>query len=199
MTEDAWTDGLAPLVTGFEVADGFALEGYPWWSSTLPSEFPTIAKSGTYTLRMAAVEPGTLDLVSNLAITDFILTGEPFVDITTDNATYSLAGDTVVVSLDVDAPYDLTADIYVLMLAPDGQFWAPTGFAEATWIADFVPIIPSITLDAGFTFSGPAFVASLPEDAPFDAAGQFMLFAVFVEPGTLTPHCDIGTTSFTLQ
>ncbi|HUT04988.1 MAG TPA: choice-of-anchor D domain-containing protein [bacterium] len=198
MTE-VWTDGLAPLVTGFEVPDGFALGGYPWWSSELPCEFPMIAKSGTYTLRMAAVEPGTLDLVSNLAIADFILTGEPFVNVSTDKATYALDGDTVVISLDVDVPYDLTADVYVLMLAPDGQFWSPTGFGEATWVADIGPMFSSITLDGGFTFSGPAFVASLPADAPFNSPGQFMLFAALAVPGTLTPLSDIGTAIFALR
>ena len=198
MTE-VWTDGLAPLAPGFEVAAGFALEDYLWWSSELPSQLPRIAKSGTYTLRMVAFDAGTFEFASNLSTAEFTLVGEPFVDVTTDKATYLMEGDSVVISLDVDVPYDLTADVYMVMLAPDGQFWTPMGFGEASWVADIAPIIPSITLDGGFTFSGPAFLTGLPADAPFNTTGQFTLFAALVEPGTLTPHSDIGTATFMLQ
>jgi len=193
-----WVESAAPLTPSLEMSAGLELTT-EWWTTELPCSAPLISRTGTYMLQTAAVDTGTLDLVSNLAITDFILTGEPFVDVSTDKATYSLDGDMVVVSLDVDVPYDLTADVYVLMLTPGGQFWSPTGFGEATWAASTVPIISSITLDEGFTFSGPAFTTSLPADAPFDAAGQFMLFAALVEPGTLSPLSDIGTASFALQ
>ncbi len=185
-----------PLATELELESGFELYDYPWWSSTLPCQLPPIARSGIYTLRMAAFDTGTLDLTSNISTAEFILNGGPFVDVTTDKATYSMDGDTVVISLDVDVPYDLTADVYVLMLAPDGQFWLPMGFGEATCVSNIAPIIPSITLDGGFTFSGPAFVASLPADAPFDTPGQFTLFSALVEPGTLTPFSDIGTATY---
>jgi len=198
LTADAWTEGLAPLVTDFEVSTGLDLE-LEWWSSVLPSEFPMIAKSGTYTLRMAAVEPGTLDLVSNLAVADFVLDGQPFVDASTDKATYSLAGDTLAISLDVDVPYDLTADAYIVLLGPGGQFWSPTGFGEAPWAAEIAPMFSSMTLPGGFAFSGTAFMAALPAGAPFDTAGQFALFTALVEPGTLTPFSDIGMASFSLQ
>jgi len=197
-TENLWTEGISPLATGFVLDAGYELD-YRWWKSTLPSKLPIIAKSGAYVLRMAAFEAGTFDLASNLSTAYFALNGEPFVAVSTDKEAYSLAGDTVVISLDVDVPYDLTADVYVLLLAPEGLFWSPTGFGEAVWVADIAPVLPSITLEGGFTFSGPAFVASLPAVAPFDIAGQFTLFAGLVEPGTLTPFSDIGTASFMLQ
>ena len=198
MTENLWTEGISPLVTYFAIDEAYQLD-YQWWTSTLPSKLPVISKSGTYTLRMAAFDAGTFDLVSNLAACQFTLAGEPFVDVSTDRESYSSDGETVVISLDVDVPFDLTADAYVVMLAPDGQFWSPTGFGEAPWVADIAPMFSSITLPGGFAFSGPAFVAALPAAAPFDLAGQFALFTALVEPGTLTPFSDIGMTSFALQ
>ncbi|MBN2208472.1 MAG: choice-of-anchor D domain-containing protein, partial [Candidatus Coatesbacteria bacterium] len=194
----AWTEGLAPLVTAYEIPAGLDLQ-LEWWSSALPCQFPMIAKSGAYTLRMAAVEPGTLDLASNLAVADFVLDGQPFVDASTDWTTYSLAGDTIAISLAVGVPYALTADAYVVLLGPDGQFWSPTGFGEAPWVAEIAPMFSSMTLPGGFTFSGPAFTAALPAEAPFDTADQFTLFTALVEPGTLTPLSDIGAAEFLLQ
>ena len=144
-------------------------------------------------------EETSLNLISNLAIADFDLVGEPFVDVTPDKAIYYLAGDTITIWIDAEVPYDLTADVYVVLLGPGGQFWSPLGFGEAEWVSEIAAIIPGIALDGGFTFSGPAFMANLPADVPFDAAGGFTLFTALVEPGTLTPLSDIGMTSFTLQ
>ena len=197
-TENLWTEGLAPLATDFAIDNGYAID-YRWWESTLPSKLPMISKSGTYTLRMAAFDAGTFDLASNLSAAYFVLNGEPFVNIGTDKGTYALNSDVVMMSLDVDVPYDLTADAYVVLLGPDGQFWSPTGFGEVPWAAEIAPMFSSITLPGGFAFSGPAFVATLPAAAPFNGPGQFTLFAGLVEPHTLTPFSDIGTASFSLQ
>ena len=95
-------------------------------STTLPCDLPMIVKTGGYTLRTVAVEVGTLNFITDIAATQFTLDGDPFADISTDKATYALNSDTVVISLDVDVPYDLTADAYVLMLGPNGQFWSPS-------------------------------------------------------------------------
>ena len=197
-TENLWTEGLAPLATDFAIDNGYAID-YRWWESTLPSKLPMISKSGTYTLRMAAFDAGTFDLASNLSAAYFVLNGEPFVNIGTDKGTYALNSDVVMMSLDVDVPYDLTADAYVVLLGPDGQFWSPTGFGEVPWAAEIAPMFSSITLPGGLAFSGSAFVATLPAAAPFNGPGQFTLFAGLVEPGTLTPFSDIGTASFSLQ
>lgn len=198
MTENLWTEGISPLVAYFAIDEASQLD-YQWWASTLPSKLPMISRSGTYTLRMAAFNAGTSDLVSNLAACQFTLAGEPFMRVSTDEAAYWPDGETAAISLDVDVPYDLTADAYVLVLAPDGQFWSPTGFGEAPWAAEIAPVLSGVTLPGGFAFSGPVFVAALPAAAPFDAAGQFALFTALVEPGTLTPFSDIGTASFSLQ
>ncbi len=193
-----WAEGLLHYDTHVEIETGHD-ETAQVLSTTLPSDVPMVVKTGDYTLRTVAVEAGTLDFLTDIATAQFTLDGEPFVGVSTDKATYTLDGDTVVISLVVDVPYDLTADVYVLMLAPDGQFWSPTGFGEASWVSDIVPIIPSIALDGGFTFSGPAFAAGLPVHAPFNTAGEFTLFTALVEPGTLTPFSDIGTATFALQ
>ena len=44
-----------------------------------------------------------------------------------------------------------------------------------------------------------AFTACLPAAPPFDAPGEFTLFATLVEPGTLSPHSDVGLASFSLE
>ena len=51
-----------------------------------------------------------------------------------------------------------------------------------------------MTLDSGAADNGTYTWTGL-----IDAAGQFMLFAALVEPGTLTPFSDIGTAGFMLQ
>ncbi|MBN1593179.1 MAG: choice-of-anchor D domain-containing protein [Candidatus Coatesbacteria bacterium] len=198
LSGSSWTDGIVPLLSSFEVAAGFDLD-IPWWSSTLPCSVPMLAKSGTYMLRMAAVEPGTLNLVSNFAVSSFILDGDPFIGVSMDKDSYALSGDTVMVSLDVDVQCSLTADAYVLLLGPNGQFWSPTGFGDVAWSAGVSPLIAGINLDGGFTFSGTAFTKGLPAAAPFDGAGAYTLFTALVEPGTLSPLSDIGTASFSLQ
>ncbi|MCD6327183.1 hypothetical protein J7M28_06490, partial [bacterium] len=193
-----WAEGTSHYDTDVEIESGHD-ETTQVLSTTLPCELPMIAKTGAYTLRTVAVEAGTLNFITDIAATRFTLDGEPFVNISTDKGAYSPDGDTVVISLDVDVPYDLTADVYVLMLAPDGQFWAPGGFGEAPWVADITPFISSMMLEGGFTFSGPAFVASLAGNGPFDTTGQFILFSALIEPGTLISYSDIGTAAFTLQ
>lgn len=198
-TGSPWIEGLAPVVTNFYVETGFDL-GLPWLASELPCQAPMVSRSGTYTLRMAAVEPGTLDLVSNLSIFEFGLTGEPFVGVSTDKGTYA-ADETVSVFLDVALPdYSMTADFYAVVMAPDGQFWSPTGFGvDVEWQSIVLPLLPAFETPAGFNTTLEAFVINLPAAAPFDATGQFALFAAVVEPGTLTPFSDMGTAAFTLQ
>ncbi len=194
-----WTDDLRPLVTDFPIGAGFDLS-MQWWSSVLPSEYPTITKSGTYTLRMAAVEPGTLNFVSNYSFDEFTLTGEPFVDVFTNAGTYSLTADTVRISLDVGLPpYPLTNDFYLVLLGPDGEFWCPTGFgADVVWMTGVYPLLTYLETPPALDLMLEAVVMNLPSDAPFDLPGQFMLFTALVEPGTLTTHSDIGTATFTL-
>lgn len=198
---EGWTEGVAPMAAGFELPTGFDVSGLVWWSSELPSKLPMVSRSGAYTLRMAAVEPGTLNLVSNLSVHTFEVTGQPFIGISTDKGSYSLSGDTIAVSPDVALPdYSVMADFYVVLLAPDGQFWSPTAFgADVPWQANVVPLIPAFDTPAGFESTLDAFVVNLPSGAPFDATGQFALFAAVVQPGTLSPFSDVGAASFLLQ
>ncbi|MBN1592748.1 MAG: right-handed parallel beta-helix repeat-containing protein [Candidatus Coatesbacteria bacterium] len=198
LTADAWTDGLAPLVTDYEIPAGLDLE-LEWWSSTLPCELPMIDKSGAYTLRMAAVEPGTLNLVSNLATSEFIVFGELSIRPSTDKATYAPTGDTIVMYLDIDVPHDLTVDAYLVLLAPNGQFWSPAGFGYATWTSGMGPMLSGISLPGGYTFSGPVLMVTLPPTAPFDTAGQFTVCTALSEPGTMSLITDIEMSGFSLD
>ncbi|MBN2209182.1 MAG: choice-of-anchor D domain-containing protein, partial [Candidatus Coatesbacteria bacterium] len=199
LTAAAWTEGLAPLVTAFEVPEGFDF-AMQWWTSVLPAEYPRISKSGSYTLRMAAVEPGTLNLVSNYDFDGFTLAGEPFIDVSTNAETYSLTADSISMSLDIALPsYQLIGDFYLVLFGPGGEFWCPTGFgADVVWMTGIFPLLTYFETPPDIKLELEAVVMNLPSGAPFDAPGQFVLFTGFVEPGTLTPYSDIGTTTFTL-
>ena len=143
-----------------------------------------VTKTGTYTLRVSALEAGTSNLLTDEAVDTFTLDGDPFVEISTDKGVYSTAGDTISISLDASVPYDVVADYYVVLFSPDGSFWSPTGFFDAPWVANLaVPMFASISLDAGFEFSAVAFTASLPSEAPFDALGDYTIFTALAEPG----------------
>jgi len=196
--EGDWTEGLSLYDSNWEIETGYD-ETTLLLSTALPCETPMVARSGIYTLRMAVLEPGTLNFVTDMVTDTFTLAGEPFVDVWTDNATYSTAGDIVSISLDADVPYAVTADFYVVMFAPDGDFWSPMNFGEAAWVVDCTPMIAGISLDAGFEFSAVAFTANLPSEAPFDMLGNYTIFTALVEPGTLTPLSDMGTTTFALE
>ncbi len=194
-----WTAGLSYYDTGVLIETGHD-ETTRVLSAPLPCQVPMIAKSGTYTLRMAAVEPGTLDFVSNIATLEFVLTGMPFVDVSTDKEAYSLIGDTITISLDVALPdYSMTADFYVVLLAPDAQFWSPDDFGiDRAWSTGLHPLYSRLPTSPNWELSLDAFVINLPSRAPFDAAGQFTLFTALVEPDTLTPYSDIGAAGFVL-
>jgi hypothetical protein len=196
----AWTEGISYYEAGLMVETGHD-ETRQVLSSRLPCQVPMIARSGAYTFRMAAVEPGTSNFASNLATSEFVLTGRPFVGIQTDKDAYSLMGDTIPVTLDVALPdYAVTADFYLVLLGPDGQFWSPTSFgADIPWESTVTPMIAAFETQPNWELDLDAFVINLPSGAPFDTAGQFALFTALVEPGTLTPYSDIGTASFSLQ
>ncbi|MBN1593504.1 MAG: choice-of-anchor D domain-containing protein, partial [Candidatus Coatesbacteria bacterium] len=200
LNSEYWTEGIVPLVADYPIANGFSLS-MPWWGATIPTEFPRIAKSGTYTLQMAAVEPGTLNFVSNYSFDEFILNGRPFVDIETDAESYNAEGDTVRMQLDIYLPpYSLTTDYYLLMLGPDGEFWSPASFGtNVLWTTGAAPVLPYFGTPPDVTMTLDAVVTELPASAPFDMSGQFLLFSALVEPGTLTPFSDIGTATFTLD
>ncbi|MCD6326346.1 choice-of-anchor D domain-containing protein, partial [bacterium] len=192
-----WIDGILPVATDFPIGAGYDL-AMQWWSSTLPSEMPGIAKSGTYTLWFGAVEPGTLNLVSNFASCEFTLDGEPFADIYTNAEFYSLTADKIDISLDLQfPPYSLDTDFYMLMMAPDGTFWIPT--LDAWWQPGVLPLMPNFEAPPGLVLEDVFWEVDLPAMAPFDAAGQFWLFTALAEPGTVTPYSDIGVATFTLQ
>lgn len=194
----AWTEGFSLYESNWEIETGYNHTAQ-LLSVTLPCKVPMIVKSGTYTLRMAVLEPGTFDFITDMVTKTFALAGEPFVDVGTDKETYSIGGDSLSISLDAQAPYSLTADYYVVMFDPSGSFWSPTGFGETAWVADCIPLFAGISLEGGFEFSAVAFTASLPFGAPFTMAGDYTLFTALVEPGTLTPISDLGTTTFALE
>jgi len=195
-----WTDDIWPLVTNFPISAGLDLS-MRWWSTALPAEYPRISKTGTYTLQMVAVEPGTLDFVSDYSFDEFTLTGEPFVDVLTNAETYSLTVDTVRISLDVDLPsYPLISDFYLVLLGPDGELWSPTAFGvDVLWMTGIHPLLTYFETPPDLGLVLEAVVMNLPSDAPFDMPGQFMLFTALVEPGALTTYSNIGTAIFTLQ
>jgi len=94
----------------------------------------------------------------------------------------------------------MTADFYVVLLAPDGQFWSPDDFGiDVAWPTGLNPLYSSLVTSPNWELTLDAFVINLPADAPFDAAGEFTLFTALVEPHTLTPFCDIGMAGFSLQ
>ncbi len=197
-SEGDWTEGFSLYDTNWEIETGHD-ETTQLLYTTLPCQAPMVVKSGIYTLEMTVLEAGTSDLVTDVVIDTFTLAGEPFVDLSADKATYSTAGDTVSILIDARVPYDVTADYYVIMFTPDGAFWSPTGFLDAPWVADAIPIFAGISLDAGFEFSAVAFTADLPSGAPFDMPGNYTVFTALVELGTLTPISDLGIATFALE
>jgi len=137
--------------------------------------------------------------VTDMVTTGFWVVGEPFVDISADKEIYSANGDTIQISLDADVPFALMTDFYVVMFAPDGSFWCPTGFGEAGWVQGGVPMLAGISLNAGFKFSSVGFTMNLPTGAPFNQIGDYVIYAALTEPGTMTPLSDIGLATFSLQ
>jgi predicted outer membrane repeat protein len=63
----AWNKGLLPLVEGLSVPKDLDIEGATIANFVLPSTKPPISKAGTYTFYMAALKPGTVDFISNIA------------------------------------------------------------------------------------------------------------------------------------
>ena len=199
-TTQGWTEELIPLAASLGLETGFEYSGL-FWESELPCQLPLISRSGRYTLQMAAVEPGTQGLVSNLAESQFTVAGQPFVDILTDEAAYSIAGDTIAVSLAIDLPsYSMTADFYAVLMGPDGALWTPSGFGtDVLWQPGVSALLVNIQTTPSWQTQAVFWEVNLPAQAPFDAQGQFVLFSALVQPGTLTPLSDIGTTTFSLQ
>ncbi|MCD6328580.1 choice-of-anchor D domain-containing protein [bacterium] len=198
---EIWVDGLEPVASDYVIGDGYDVNNFTWWSSTLPSSFPQVSMTGTYTLELFAVEPGTMVHLCDAAIDEFEVIGEPYVDILTDKATYELAGDTLSITLDVQMPdFPVTGDFYVVLKDPDGNEWSPSSFGEGVvWSPNAAPMFPSITVPAGFEFANVSFIVELPSAAPFDVAGDFTLTTMLVRGGTFEPFSDRGTATFTLE
>lgn len=197
--EGGWTEGFLLYDSNWEIETGYD-ETTLLLSTTLPCETPMITKTGAYTLRVTALEAGTSNLLTDVAVDTFMLDGDPFVEISTDKGVYSTAGDIILISLDANVPYDVMADYYVILFSPDGSFWSPTGFFDAPWVVNVaVPMFGDMSLNAGFEFSAVAFNAALPSGAPFDMPGSYTVFTALVEPGTLTPLSEMGMTTFALE
>lgn len=197
---DEWVEGVSPMFAGFEIPYGLDLTT-TWWESRLPCPVPMISRSGAYTIRMAAADTGTFDLVSNLAQCAFSLTGSPFVCAAAKSSSYWIVGDVAEISLDVSLPdYALLSDLMVIVQTPNGTLFSPFGLGTgAMWVAGLSPVLTGVRTAPGFRLNAVFWEQELPGDSPFDTAGNFRLFAALVEPGTLVPLSDIGTTSFTLR
>ena len=66
-----WDKGLQPLVKNFALPADLDIDGAPLVTFTIPSEKPPVDEPGTYTFYLAALKPGTLDFISNIASTSF--------------------------------------------------------------------------------------------------------------------------------
>jgi hypothetical protein len=66
-----WDKGLKPLVQNLAVPKDLNIEGAAIASFVLPSMKPPISKAGTYTFYLAALKPGTVDFISNVAMASF--------------------------------------------------------------------------------------------------------------------------------
>jgi len=199
--DGAWIDGISPVAASWLISNGYEVSTR-WWSSQLPCMLPLISRSGQYTIRMAAVSPGSFIPVCDISTVEFTLSGEPFVSLTPDKQNYTLAGDSISLTLDAELPETcaVTGDFYAVLEAPNGQLFAPAAFGEdVAWSASVLPMQKAVTLPAGFESSFISFVVNLPGAKPFDAVGQFTLRTALVEPGTLRPLSDIGTASFLLE
>ena len=66
-----WSKGLQPLVQGFKLPADLHIQSSPLVNITLPSTTPPVEKSGKYTFYLAAMKPGTVDFISNIASCGF--------------------------------------------------------------------------------------------------------------------------------
>jgi hypothetical protein len=60
-------------------------------------------------------------------------------------------------------------------------------------------LFSELSVPPGLEWEGVFWEVNLPAGEPFDASGQFFLFAGITEPGTMTPISDIGIGDFTVQ
>ncbi|MBN1593749.1 MAG: hypothetical protein JW941_10950, partial [Candidatus Coatesbacteria bacterium] len=172
----------------------------PWWLSGVPSGLPQITETGTYTLRMAAFDTGTFDLASNVAMDEFMVAGTPFVEVSSDSDDYWLMGDTAEVSLDFKLPfYPVMADLVIVVLTPDGEFYSPLGHGTGVdWAPEIRPLYERFSTEGLKIPDALSWEVDIPMK-PFDVSGEFCFFAAFVKPGTISPLSDIGIKSITLQ
>jgi len=195
----AWTEGILPWLTSFELPHGFNVS-MPAWSLPVPNDVPNLARSGDYTLLAGATEPGTLDAISNIAAVEFSIGGEPFITLSAQADSYAL-GDTLNIGLHISAPhYDVDGDVYLALLDPEGAFWSPVG-PDWAWAPGLEAFLPSFTLPAGLelTLDGLWQIPVTGESLPFNRHGDYMLLAGMTESGTLTLWCDIGEDSFVIE
>ena len=66
-----WDKGIKPLVKGFTLPADLDIESAPIVNFTIPSTKPPVDKAGRYFFYIAALKPGTIDFISNIATADF--------------------------------------------------------------------------------------------------------------------------------
>ncbi|MBN1592673.1 MAG: hypothetical protein JW941_05430, partial [Candidatus Coatesbacteria bacterium] len=194
---DGWQLGIVPWLSSMFIPADFEFSGQ-LFELPVPCNLPNLAKSGTYTLLIGAFEPGGFDAICDISSSTFGVTGGPFITLTPSEIELTW-GDTLTIDLSVDTPgYGLQCDIYLVILDPDGGFWSPDSLGGA-WTGGIAPLLSEFVLppDVEMTLDD-LWQISLPA-APFDKAGHYTLFAAPTETGTLSPLCDIGIGTLSLE
>ncbi|MBU1628297.1 hypothetical protein KKB18_13090 [bacterium] len=66
-----WDKGISPLVLDYTLPANLDMGNVSLLTFILPSTTPPVDKPGTYTFYLAALKPGTVDFISNIATTSF--------------------------------------------------------------------------------------------------------------------------------
>jgi len=103
-------------------------------------------------------------------------------------------GDEITLNLDLKtAPVQINADIYLLLLTPEGKFHS--GFS---WDKGLQPLVSNMTLPADLEIeASPLFTFTIPgTDLPVEDPGWYTFYMVALKPGTVDFISNIASTTF---
>jgi len=69
----AWNQGVSPLIAGITLPASTAVNSIPLFSFSIPNTNPPVGAGGTYYFGIVAAKQGSLDFISELMITSFLI------------------------------------------------------------------------------------------------------------------------------
>ncbi|MBN1593440.1 MAG: choice-of-anchor D domain-containing protein [Candidatus Coatesbacteria bacterium] len=193
---DTWEPGIMTWIPNLAIDADLYVEA-TLHDMPIPEFLLGQPREGEYTVLLGAFEPGTFDLISEIASANFELEADPYLEFILPHDEYSF-GDTMSIGFSVSVNGStLHGDVYMVIIDPVGEIWSVNG--DLDWARGLSPLLEDTNIMAGTKAKmNDIWRFVLPRE-PFDNAGSYMFLAGVTEAGGFTPLCDLGISNLLID